>query len=155
MKHWLAALLLVVPVLTLAGAAGVNILTTKEPADQVYDRVYQALEGAKFWVVFEADMGSRMDQLATAWGGDANKNKLTFVKSMVFCNLSWTNQLANADPELLGLCPLHLTVYHRDDRTAVSWPKLSVLAEGSPAHGTAQELEQELSAIIRSAVTPQ
>ena len=74
MKHWLATLLLLVPVLTLAGAAGVNILTTKAPADQVYDRVYQALEGAKFWVVFEADMGSRMDQLATERGSDAKTN---------------------------------------------------------------------------------
>jgi len=155
MKHWLAALLLLVPVLPLAGAAGVNILTTKAPADQVYDRVYQALEGAKFWVVFEADMGSRMDQLATEWGSDANKNKLTFVKSMVFCNLSWTNQLANADPELLGLCPLHLTIYARDGQTTIVWPRLSVMADGSAGEGAAQALEQEVSAIIRSAVTPE
>jgi hypothetical protein len=62
MKHWLAGLLLLVPALALAGPAGVNTMTTSDPADQVYDRVYRALQGAKFWVVFEADMGSRMEK---------------------------------------------------------------------------------------------
>ena len=153
MKHWLAGLLLLVPAMTLAGPVGVSTLTTSDPADKVYDRVYQALEEAKFWVVFEADMGSRMEKLGPDWGSDYNKNKLTFIKSMVFCNLSWTNQLANADPELLGLCPLHLTIYAYNGRTAIVWPRTSVMAQGSTGQDRALALEGELAAIIGGAVT--
>jgi hypothetical protein len=154
MKHWLASLLVLVPALTLAGPAGVNTLSTGDPADQVYDRVYQALEGAKFWVVFEADMGSRLEKLGPEWGSEYNKNGLSFVKSMVFCSLWWTNRIANADPDLLGLCPLHLSIYARDGRTTVTWPRLSTMAEGSPGVETAQALDQEVAEIIRRAVTP-
>jgi hypothetical protein len=155
MRHWLAGLLLLVPTLTLAAPPGVNSLTTDDSPDKVYDRVYQALEAAQFRVVFEADMGSRMEKLASDWGGDYNRSGLTFVKAMVFCSLRWTNQLANADPLLLGLCPLHLTIYARDGKTTLVWPRLSALAEGSPGQGAVQSLEQTVSDIIRAAAVPQ
>jgi hypothetical protein len=155
MKHWLAGLLLVAPTLTFAGPAGVYSLTTKEPADQVYDRVQQALEGGKFWVVFEADMGSRMEQFAADWGAEYNTNRLTYIKSMVFCSLRWTNRLANADPDLLALCPLHLTIYTRDGQTNVVWPDLSAIAEGSAGAESAQALDQEVSGLIRAAALPE
>jgi len=155
MKPWLAGLLLLVPALTLAGPAGVNALNTKEPANKVYERIQQALEGAKFWVVFEADMGNRMEKFAEDWGTDYNRNKLTTIKSMVFCSLWWTNQLANVDPDLVGLCPLHLTVYARGGRTTVLWPRLSALAEGSPGRDMALALEQEVSELVRGVVTPE
>ncbi len=155
MKPWLAGLLLLVPALTLADPAGVHTLTTKEPADQVYDHIHNALEGAKFWVVFEADMGSRIEKFAEDWGTDYNRNKLTTIKSMVFCSLWWTNQLTNLDPDLVGLCPLHLTVYARDGRTTVLWPKLSAMAEGSPGRDIALALDQEVSELVRGVVTPE
>jgi hypothetical protein len=155
MKPWLAGLLLLVPALTLAGPAGVITLNTKEPADKVYERIQQALEGAKFWVVFEADMGNRMEKFAEDWGTDYNRNKLTTIKSMVFCSLWWTNQLANVDPDLVGLCPLHLTVYARGGRTTILWPKLSALAEGSAGRDMAMALEQEVSELVRGVVTPE
>jgi hypothetical protein len=154
MKCWLAGLLLLFPALALAGPAGVNSLTVEAPADEVYDRVHQALEGAKFWVVFEADMGSRMEQFAADWGAEYNINKLTFIKSMVFCSLPWTNRMANADPDLLALCPLHLTIYARGGQTSVVWPRLSAMAEGSPGHDAAQALDQEISDLIRGAASP-
>ena len=152
MKHWLAAWLILVPTLAAAGPTGVNTLTAQDPPDQVYDRIYQALEGAKFWIVFEADMGSRMANLAPEWGGEYNKSGLGFVKSMVFCNLAWTNRLANADPDLLGLCPVHLSVYARGGVTTVTWPNLSAMAQGSPGQDAATALEEEVSTLIRGAV---
>lgn len=153
MKNWLIGLLLLFPTLVLASPIGVNSLTTDAPPDQVYDRVYQALEAAEFWVVFEADMGSRMEKLGPDWGSEYNQNELTFIKSMVFCSLWWTNKLANADPELLGMCPLHLTIYARDGRTTIVWPRLSAMAGGSPGQDRALSLEEAVSEIIRKAAT--
>jgi len=153
MKHWLAVWLWILPALVAASPAGLRTLTTSDPPEQVYDRIYQALEGAKFWIVFEADMGSRLANLAPESGAEYNQSRLGFVKSMVFCNLVWTNRLANADPELLGLCPLHLSIYAKGDKTTVTWPKLSALAEGSPGLEQARALDQEVAEIIRRAVT--
>jgi hypothetical protein len=114
--------------------------------------VYKALEAEKFWVVFEADMGKRMAGMADKWGEDYNRNGLGAVKSMVFCNLWWTNRIANADPDLLALCPLHLSLFERDGETVLVMPGLSAMAEGSPGQARAAELEAELKGILRGAL---
>jgi uncharacterized protein (DUF302 family) len=155
MKPWILALLLLIPTPGIAAPAGVHSLTTREDPEKVYERVHDALEAAKFWVVFEADMGSRMATMADDWGADYNRSKLTFAKAMVFCNLRWTNQIANADPELLALCPIHLSIYARDGETTLVWPRLSVMAEGSPGLEMARNLDKEVSDLIRGAIAPE
>jgi hypothetical protein len=64
----------------------------------------------------------------------------------------WTNRIANADPDLLALFPLHLRLYGKDGKTHVIMPRLSVLAEGSPGKDKAAELEAELRKIIQGAL---
>jgi uncharacterized protein (DUF302 family) len=155
MKVWLVGLLLLAHAVAVAAPAGVHSLTTREAPDEVYEQVHDALEAAKFWVVFEADMGSRMATMADDWGADYNRSKLTFTKAMVFCSLGWTNQMANADPDLLALCPLHLSIYARDGKTMLVWPRLSVMAEGSPGLEAARDLDKEVSDLIRGAITPE
>ena len=132
--------------------AGVIRITTEEPADAVFERVKDSLEAEKFWVVFEADMGKRMKRFAKKWGDDYNRSKVGSVRAMVFCNIWWTNQIANADPDLLGLCPLHLSIYERAGTTVVVLPKLSVLAAGSPGFSRAEALEQDIFGIVSKAV---
>jgi hypothetical protein len=105
--------------------------------------------------VLEADLGSRMAKMADDWGSDYNRSKLTFVKGMVFCSLWWTNQIANANPELLGLCPLHLSIYAHEDKTTLVWPKLSAMADGNSGQAIAQALDEEVSDLIRAVITPE
>jgi hypothetical protein len=145
-------LLLILPLTAAAGPAGVLRLTSDQPIEAVYDRLYKALEAEKFWVVFEADMGQRMAKMAERWGEDYNRSGLDAVKSLVFCNLWWTNRLANADPDLLGLCPLHATLYVKEGMTVVVMPAIGAMAEGSPGAGAARELEAELTAIVGAAL---
>jgi uncharacterized protein (DUF302 family) len=153
MKRYVILVLLLLPCLARAVPEGVIRLVAEQPVDAVYDRVYKALEAEKFWVVFEADMGKRMAKFGDKWGNDYNRNGLDSVKSMVFCNIWWTNRVANADPDLLALCPLHLSLYEKDGDTVLVMPKLSVLAEGSPGQGAAAELESELTAIVQGAMS--
>ena len=126
------------------------------PADDVdtaYQRLYQALEGERFWVVFETDMGSRMEKMRERWGADYNRQQLIGVRSMVFCNIDWTHRIANADPQLLALCPLHLSVYGQNGSTTVVMPRPSVLAAGSAGIDEASALEAELTGIIQRALS--
>lgn len=122
------------------------------PLEQVYTRVYEALEAHKFWVVFEADMGSRMEKMKAHWGDDYNRQHLDGVRSMVFCNIDWTHRIANADPNLLALCPLHLSVYTRNGQSVVVMPRPSAFAVGSPGAAEAKALEAELAGLIDTAL---
>lgn len=152
MKRVLLALLLILPIACAAAPAGVLRVTSGDPLDAVYDRLYKALEAEQFWVVFEADMGKRMAGMAERWGEDYNRSGLGAVKSLVFCNLWWTNRLANSDPDLLGLCPLHVTLYEKDGATVVAMPALGAMAADSPGAGAAAELAAALEAIVRKAL---
>lgn len=131
---------------------GVYSRSTSLPLDQAYTRVYEALEAERFWVVFEANMGSRMAKMRERWGDDYNRNGLAGVRSMVFCNIDWTHRIANADPKLLALCPLHLSVYEQNGHSFVVMPRPSAIAVGSPGAATAEELESQLTGIINAAL---
>ena len=117
-----------------------------------YQRVYQALESQGFWVVFDADLGARMAQFKDRWGEDYNRQGLTGARSLVFCNLWWTNALASADPNLLALCPLHLSLYARDGWVSLVMVRPSVLASGSEGQPLAKKLEEKLIAILQQAL---
>lgn len=152
----LFALILLVHASVVAAESGFWTATSKAPMDAVYDAVYKGLEADNFYVVFEADMGSRMGNFQERWGDNYNRNGLGAIKSMVFCNIWWTNQVANAHPDLLGLCPLSVSLYERDGVTTVVLPRPSVLAADSPAgepgREVAAELEQELTTIVTKAL---
>ena len=152
MRPLVLALLLLISLAAFAESPSVYKKTVALDMDSTYEKVHRALEDKRFWVVFEADMGARMARFAERWGEDYNRSNLSGVKSMVFCHIWWTNQIANADPDMLAMCPLHLSLYERDGRTTVVMLRPSVLARGSGAENKAAELESELIGIIEGAL---
>lgn len=110
--------------------------------DTVYAAVYEALEQKRMWVVFEPDIGANMKRSAERWGEDYNRNELERIRSMVFCNPWWANRVANADPDMLALCPLHLSLTHKDGETTVVFLRPDFIARGSEAEGVSQELTE-------------
>jgi len=151
-KRWWSILLLVLSPSLWADPAGLLTLETPLQLDEAYDRVYKALEAERFWVVFEADMGRRMGRFKDEWGNDYNRNNLQGVRAMVFCNIEWTNRIGNADPQLLGLCPLHVTLYSHRGRTHVVVPRLGAMAQGSPGAQAASGLEATIKGILDKAI---
>ena len=83
------------------------------PMSEVYDKVYTSLEDAGFFVVFEPNIGKNLAGFAKKWGDDYNQNALSGLRSMVFCNAWYANQVSNKDTDLLGLCPLHISLFER------------------------------------------
>lgn len=157
MKRYFSILLLLLwsGLLQAESPAGIYVHATPLSFDDAYRKVYDALEAERFYVVFEPDMGKRMARFADKWGEDYNRNQLENVRGMVFCNIWQTNQVANADPHLLALCPLHLTVIHKQGVSTILFPRVARLAEGSPGHETALKLEQEIIGIIEKALSEQ
>ena len=118
--------------------------------DQVYDKLYKSLEDAKFFVVFEPDIGANLSRFAEKWGDEYNQNKLTAIRSMVFCNGWYANKVSNADPDMLAICPLHLSLVERDGKTTVLFIRPGVIGQNSPAKAILESIESDVIEAIKA-----
>lgn len=154
MKRLLLAFLLSVTPLAQA-APGVYEKSVQQPLDAVYDRVSKSLDDNGFYVVFEPDIGQNLSGMAEKWGKDYNRNRLEAIKSMVFCSGWYANAMSNADPAMLALCPLHVTLIHKAGKTTVLFLRPSHVAKGSKAEKLAKELEQEVIKALEGGLNAQ
>lgn len=115
-----------------------------KPVSDVYDGIYKSLEGANFFVVFEPDIGANLKRFAEKWGNDYNQNKLSEIRSMVFCNGWYANQVSNQDPDMLGFCPLHISLIEKEGKTTVLFNRPSMMAANSPARALLHKIELEV-----------
>ena len=122
----------------------------KKPLNEVYNSIFTALENNGYFVVFEPNIGKNMALFEERWGKDYNKNKLEAIRSMVFCNAWYANQVSNADPQMLALCPLHISLVHKEGVTRILFIRPSLVATGSAAEKVALELEQDVIRTIES-----
>ena len=137
-----------------AGSSGVRVWTTAQDLETTYDSVYKSLEEKRFFVVFEPDIGQNLARFSERWGEDYNRNALSGIRSMVFCNAWYANQVSNLDPDMLALCPLHVTLYARDNETRIVFTRPGHVGEGSKAQALLLELEDAVAAAIETAIAP-
>ncbi|VAW91549.1 hypothetical protein MNBD_GAMMA23-1046 [hydrothermal vent metagenome] len=124
----------------------------KGKMNKVYKRLFTALENNGYYVIFEPNIGRNLAHFSKRWGKDYNKNKLDSIRSMVFCNGWYANKISNEDPNMLALCPLHVTLIHKKGYTSVLFVKPGLVSQGSAANSVALELEQDVIRIIRESV---
>lgn len=121
--------------------------------DTTYEKVHAALEGARFWVISETHISDNLARFAGRWGDDYNRSGLDAIRGLVVCNPWYTNQIANHDPRMLGLCPLGITIYSRDGVSHVLFTRPTALAGDSPAGDILQEVEKTIIGAIEGAFT--
>ncbi len=119
-----------------------------------YKTVFTALENNGYYVVFEPNIGRTLSNFAQRWGKNYNKNKLDAVRSMVFCNAWYANEVSNMDPEMLALCPLHITLIHKKGVTSILFVRPSQIASDSAAKKVVTELEQDVIRAIEQGFIP-
>ncbi|HHJ35186.1 MAG TPA: DUF302 domain-containing protein [Gammaproteobacteria bacterium] len=124
--------------------------TVEKPVSAVYDAVYKSLEDARFFVVFEPDIGANLARFSDKWGEDYNRNNISVIRSMVFCNGWYANKVSNLDPNMLGFCPLHLTLIERDGKTTVLFNRPSTIAQDSAARELFIKIESEVIEAVRA-----
>jgi len=156
LTNWLVLVILMLPALVVSAAseikdvsAGVNIQHANKSVTEVYSKLYQSLEAARFFVVFEPNIGANLSRFSEKWGDDYNKNNLTEIRSMVFCNGWYANKVSNLDPDMLGFCPLHLTLIEREGKTTVLFNRPSAIAGNSPASELLAKIEAEVIEAIQ------
>jgi Domain of unknown function DUF302 len=134
-----------------AGENDTNAIYTKsidKPLNAVYDSVYAALENEKFWVIFEPNIGNNLSKMTGRLGDDYNKNNLKGIRSLVFCNPGYANQVSNLDPAMLAICPLSATLIQKENTTTILFVRPSLIAKGS----NAEEVLTKVEKIIISAI---
>ncbi|MCW8956208.1 MAG: DUF302 domain-containing protein [Gammaproteobacteria bacterium] len=136
----------------MAAPAPVFEISVKKPMDEVYTPLYKTLEDEGFYVVFEANIGRNMSRFSEKWGENYNRNQLDGIRSMVFCNVWYANAVSNADPRMLALCPLRLSLLEKSGATRVLFARPTVMAADSPALKILTQIENEIIAIIRKAL---
>ena len=151
-KRLLFLLLMIFPLTVLAEAPAILRLDAKAPMEETYKAVSAALEEARFWVVFEADLGASMAGFADRWGDDLNRNALDGIRSIVVCNAWYANQVSNADPDLLALCPLRVNLVEKDGITRILFARPTVIAADSPGIAVIEEIEQVIASALRAGV---
>ena len=155
MKNMKAIVLVIaglLPGLVLAELPGVLHWEVEQDLDPVYKKVYNSLEENRFFVVFEPNIGNNLADFSERWGDDYNRNQLLGIRSMVFCNGWYANQVSNLEPELLALCPLHVSLYQKDTLTHIVFTRPTYVGAGSKAQDLLKELEADVSAAIRQGI---
>ena len=151
MKSTLILLLTLASLNALAESPAVYEKSVDQNLDTAYKRVNKALEGNGFKVVYEIDMLENLTKFAAKNAvKDFNLNQLEGIKSMVFCNGPLAVKISNADPTMLAMCPLHLTLTQKAGRVSVLFVRPSVIAQGSKAEAPARELEEKVIKAIES-----
>ena len=151
----LAALLLLFSVACQAGeeSAAIFEISADKPMDEVYQNLYKSLEDSGFFVIFEANIGKNLEKNAERWGDDYNRNKFEAVRSMVICNPSFANQLLNLDPKMMAMCPMTVTLLHKEGKTTVLFERLTPVAAGSPAEEVLWEVENTIISAIEAVIS--
>ena len=127
--------------------------TVQGSMDEVYAKIFTALENNSYYVIFEPNLGKTLSHFAKRWGDDYNKNQLSSIRSMVFCSAWYANKISNEDPGLLALCPMRITLYSKDNETHILFVRPSKVAGDSPARTTAKELEDDVIRTIEVAIS--
>lgn len=122
----------------------VYVKKVKKPLPEVYSKVFTAMENGGYFVLFEPNLGKNLEHFAQRWGDDYNKNKIEEIRSLIFSNAWYVNQISNVDPELLALSPLHLTFTYKEGMTTILFIRPSAVAAESPAEKVATELENDV-----------
>jgi uncharacterized protein (DUF302 family) len=133
-------LLMLVNLTAYAETNSIFTVSTRGDFDLVYKHVYTALENNRLFVVFEPDIGSNLSRFSKRWGDNYNRNKLERIKSMVFCNAWYANEVSNKVINMVAMCPLHITLTHKEGITSVHFVRPDRVAKGSEAESVAKDL---------------
>ena len=132
----------------------VYVKKVKGDFSATYKTVFTALENNGYFVVFEPNIGKNLSHFAQRWGKNYNKNDLEAIRSIVFCNAWYANEVSNMDPDMLALCPLHVTLVQKKGVTSILFLRPSQVALDSPAIKVVTELELDVIRAIEQGFIP-
>jgi len=129
---------------------GVRHWTLEADLETTYKSIYRSLENNNMFVIFEANMGRTLAGFSGRWGANYNRNQLQGIRSMMFCSPWYVNEVSNLDPQMLALCPLHITLYRQNNITHIVFVRPAHVGQRSAAAGVLEGLEAKVSAAVEA-----
>ena len=128
--------------------------SVRKPIDDVYDNVMFALKNEGFSIVKEINIGNNLkkDSIEKKWT-NYNKNNLVGIRTAIVCSGVTANSISNADPNMISICPLHVTISQEGEWTKVDFVRPSMIAKGTQAEKVAAKLEKKLNYAIHKGLS--
>lgn len=134
-----------------AAGPAIYSVTTAGPLESTQEQLEQALGQQGFKVLFRANIGASLAKFADKWGDDYNRSGLDQIHSVMFCNPTFANKTANADPMALALCPLRVTLIEKGGKTTILFARPSLAAAQTGAAAPVAIVEDMVIAAIDQA----
>ena len=127
-------------------------LTIDKNINKIYPQLINALENSHLIVVSEIDILDKFKHagLPKKFGKEFNTSELTAIKAIIACNGFYGNYISNADPEMMAICPIRITIIEKDGKTTLLFIKPSHLAKDSKALNIVLKLENKVISVLNS-----
>lgn len=125
-------------------------VTVEKPMDVVYPNMMASLEQSPFYLFYEMNIGKNLAFFTDKWGHEYNKNNISAVQSIVFCNGWFLNKAGNKDTSMLGLCPMHVSLVEKSGVTTAYFVRPTVTYKNSPALDVLVEIEAEVVDMVKN-----
>ena len=136
-----------------AADSNIGVLSTERPIGPVFKNVVMALQHSGFKVVNKIDISRKLAGAAKHFHWkDYNLNHLAGIRTVVFCNPGFANAISNADPGMMALCPLHVTLVQEGAWTRVEFIKPAAIARGTKAESVATKLQAHIEMALHHAL---
>jgi len=133
-------------------ANSVYVKTIDAPINEVYTKLLSSFDKNYLIVVSEINILEKFKEagLPERFGKDFNTNNLTGIKAIIACNGWFGNEVANADPLMMGFCPVRLTVIEKGGKTSILFVRSSVAPKDSKAYAILEKLEAKVIGAIEN-----
>ena len=131
-------------------ANSVYVKTIDAPMNEVYTKLLASFDNNHLIVVSEINILEKFigAGLPEKFGKNFNTNKLTGIKAIIACNGWFGNEISNADPLMMGFCPVRVTVIEEDGKTSILFVRSSVAPKDSKAYAILEKLEAKVIGAI-------
>lgn len=150
LKH----LILIVSVLfstSLFAGSAIYKVSVKEDFRSALHSIKKTLEDQNLYIISKADISGTLASMKGKLGKDYNKRDYEEAKSIIFCNPFYANDVMNADPDMMALCPLKIMLMTKNGKTTALFVLPSKLAGKSPAKKILIEVENRVKKALKKA----
>ncbi len=144
---WVAVLLFT-PMLF---ASPVYKVTASKPFAESLHLLKKSLENERLYIIAKADISGTLARMKGKLGASYNKRHYGKVESIIFCNPFYANEVLNADPDMMALCPLKIMLMEKNGKTTALFIRPTAIAGNSHARKTLNTVEQKVKHALRAA----
>ena len=112
----------------------------------------QELDAERFFVVKDLNIGRNLAGFANKWGDNYNRNNYGNIHSFVICNAWYVNEIINISPPHSALCPLSLSLLHKDNTTTVYYARREPMAADTMVTSLMRDLDESFIEALDNAV---